>query len=795
MPIKAVFLFLILNLWSSNVSAQTTWSNPDKLNMDTLNKYILQEVNLLRKKAKVDPLVNQELLLPAAEDHADYMLDKEKTTHKQSFNSKKKWPKNRVDFYGQQFDVVGENVQQWDLGIEMKFKGERSEQKVATYERLAKALVLNWKNSKGHYLNMISEDYTSTYVSVKMNDDGQVYACQLFGSNPYTIPEEAQVPEYKPDRPKKCRRCSYSPGWVSITEDSLIVLEIGYKAFGRFKGILPRLSMFRRNADGFAADIVLKDQYSCDTSNVYNGMLGVDGIPLEPVYKKDFRKGGNKYGLTYARIILGKVPGYIDEEFEVNLTTINNKRTCTMTMYHIIPAYFDVRPSLDLKLDTLSAETEIRYTDILSENIIYEQDDATISDSLIQPILDLLNENNKTVTKAEVSGYASVEGSTENNLKLHKKRAENILEHLDEYGVTSDNVSVKTAENFAQFRQDVKGTEFEELGNLSNDELKKKLLDKNLILQLEPILKNHRYAELKLFVEWFETIEYDLDTVQYLFSEAVKKERFAEMKKMQSLQFKFASEGELTVDDLYEVDIPKESRDIPILYNRFVMHFYLDSLVDHQFALTSLSDSLKTLLELDESDKLLNTQQLIVEFELKNRYTGFGGQIGMREYMDELKKRKNIDSKIHARLILKLASINDWSWWRWKGYSAQDKFMYKEVKKYVKQARLPVEETFQIARYYCFFHQNKYAYSLTKGLIDDTDDPENIIFFLKLIHLTDAYPPRNTYLRLFKKARELAGPEFCEFFNSPRLNFQIFKDEEVKAIYCEACADYQPQLK
>lgn len=512
-------------------------------------------------------------------------------------------------------------------------------------------------------------------------------------------------------------------------------------------------------------------------------MRAVDGIPLAPVYKKDFRSDRYKRKSSY--IILGEVPSYIDQEFEVNLTVISNKRTCSKTLFHIIPAYFSLTPSLEFKLDTLSASAIKTRVDILTEKIMYGQDDATISDSLMRPVIALLEENDKTVVTANVSGYASIEGSTENNLQLQKTRAENILKHLGDFGISEASVNVKTSENFEEFRTDIKGTEFEELGNLSNAELKTLLLDRTKMLELEPILKNHRYAKLTIGVRWTEKIEFDLDTVQYLMKKAVANLSVGKIREAQSLQAKFAVNGELTVDDLYEVEIPRQKKFIRPLYNRLILQFYIDSTDNRYEALTLLRDSLASLITLDKSNKLLNTQHLIAEFETIN----FGGYKDRRKYMDKLKKRKFIDSKVHARLILKLASINDWSWWTSNGYSSPSNFMFKEVKKYVVPAGLSVEEKFQVARYYCFFHENKYAYSLTKSIVDDTDDPKNIIFFLKLIYLTDAHPDRKTYIRLFKKIQKIAGPEFCTFFNSPRLNFQIFKDPEVKEIYCEMCGD------
>src|SRR5690606_17356407 len=96
-------------------------------------------------------------------------------------------------------------------------------------------------------------------------------------------------------------------------------------------------------------------------------------------------------------------------------------------------------------------------------------------------------------------------------------------------------------------------------------------------------------------------------------------------------------------------------------------------------------------------------------------------------------------------------------------------YYYRHVQNYVSSAKLNVDKTFEIASYYSFFNQNEYAYSLTKSIIDETNDPNDIIFFLKLIHLTTIEISRNKYIAYFKKAQQFAGVHFCTFFNSPKL--------------------------
>lgn len=168
-------LFLVLNVCSF-AQSEVDWSNYDA---DKLNAYITIEVNKLREKRKVDTLNYEPLLRNAAQDHSQYMLEKDVLTHYQK-SKQKKTPKNRVDFYGKQFSVVGENVQMLTLNsVPKQFQKNGNPLTINSYELMAKILVLNWKNSPPHYKNMIHPDYSGTLTAISVGNDGTIYACQL----------------------------------------------------------------------------------------------------------------------------------------------------------------------------------------------------------------------------------------------------------------------------------------------------------------------------------------------------------------------------------------------------------------------------------------------------------------------------------------------------------------------------------------------------------------------------------------------------------------------------------------
>lgn len=746
-----------------------------------LNEFILREVNKHRKKAKVPALKNDGLLHLAAEDHVNYMSDKDKSTHFQR-NKYKKTPKNRVDFYGEQFDLVGENVQQnWIKKSEKDF--------IKNCEDLAKTLVTGWRNSPPHYANMIDEHYTTTYTAVNINSEGKIYACQLFGSDAYhnTYRDSMLQYTYKPTKEKRCKKCENKElrGAVSVINDSLIV----------FSGLSPKfitlpfvkskfykrriwLNLFRY---GVAADIVLKEQYDCDTNIVFNGKTGVRGIPLEPVYQKDFKKGDNVFFWMFIYIELGVVPEWIDQDYEVNLTLINNKRTCSPVIYNSLPADFKVDINMDLYLDSLSKYYTTTHIDTFKHKILFEKSKNTVHDSTITPVIKFVQNNSENIKSIEVKGFSSIEGSTEGNISLYKTRASNITQQLIEQGIDSSLIKFSSQENFEGFRKDIVGTQYSYLLSKNNLELKKEVnaLTDN---EIKNILAKHRFTEITIFTKREEKLAFTKDTVYDILKHYIEEKDVNQWKKFQAIEYRLALENEINLSDINSLTVPIEKKFTNVLCDRYLMVYRLDSLNPNREK--TFKDSLFSLRKIDPKNVKVNTNIELLKYpdwtHLKYKKA--------RKHYDSLVNNKYVDKTIKARMILNYVTYSDWSH-DFRYASTNKRFYFRNVKQFIKPAKLNIEDTFEIASYYAYFGDYRYAYKLTKRKVYQSTNPDEIVFFLKLIYYLDNSIPTKTVIRHFNRISIIKGKEFCTYFNSPYLNFQILDDPEIRKIYCTACSE------
>lgn len=771
---------VLIGLLISGISAfsQTPLDASD-VDQALLNRFILQEVNLLRKKEKVDTLNIEVLLKPAADDHANYMLSNQKMTHFQK-SKEKKTPKNRVDFYGQQFSIVGENVQINNLNnIPKDLKLKPKVDKIESYEVLAKVLVHAWKNSPPHFANMISKDFSTTFTAVAIGPNGEVYACQLFGSDPYVYPDkfDKKVYPYKPDKDRKCKRCerqNFVGGQIIIREDSTIAYVSDRKKPLRKSVLLPW-------SDGIAADMVLKDQYPCGQESVFNGYRGIRGVPLTPVFRKDFRKGNNVYRRKAVYIELGKVPNWIDQEYEINLTMINRKRTCSSTIFYTIPASIFIDIPIQMHLDTVYQNPIEVKKDTIEFHVIFGKSEASLKDSTIYKMIDDLGVKLNTNTKATIHGFSSIEGSSEGNTLLYEKRAGTIKQALLANGCDSSRIMIKTDENFIAFRRDIKNTPFAYLNNYTNEEIKSRLNNKSLADSLEYILKEHRYATLTLFLTWKDIIELDIQNAPDMMTKAINKKDHESAKEVFTFFTTKVLSDEMTMTEYDSLTIPFEKEYVSLLFQRSLLRTLETPIEDSLDRVLAMVDELSSLNELDPKNGEVNTYMAYLGY-----LSVIDGDVNqLRDFYKMMGEQKFVNSELRARMMLNVAVQHDLINYL---FAQGQPYLYPGMSDWVRQAQLSVDETFGLASFYMFFGSYRKAFDLTKNLIDDTKDPDHLVFFLKLIGIEELGVPHKKYINYFKAIRDLTGDEFCSYFNSPRLNFQILDDEELKAIFCEQCA-------
>lgn len=129
-----------------------------------VNEKMVQLVNELRASKGAAPLKSIAVLNDLAEKRSEYMAKTGEFSHNdRNGNFIFKDDLNRVNYT---WNFVGENIAQ-------NYYSEDP-------NKLAEALFDQWKNSPGHYANMIKQDFNQIGFGIGIADDGKVYATQGF---------------------------------------------------------------------------------------------------------------------------------------------------------------------------------------------------------------------------------------------------------------------------------------------------------------------------------------------------------------------------------------------------------------------------------------------------------------------------------------------------------------------------------------------------------------------------------------------------------------------------------------
>ena len=572
------FFFLSFILFTSvadTVFAQTKnsykTSLPNNLNWNTVQTEFYKLFNELRQQQQTTLLNNDGILSLAATDQAHYMDSIHTVTHDQKVK-RKETPQKRVFYYNGTHDQIGENCILIFINRSMKVKYSKTPIVVKTESEIAKALFLGWKNSPGHYKNMITPGYDVAGLGFYFNkDSSQLYCAQVFGAKPFVPKKGLDSPDnaydVKESIPSVCN-CMTSTAWQEL--NSQITLMQGSDSIYLICQKLDKFKSFFNNpTDGIYLDFVLREQFPCEKNNLLHGSPIYDGFMTKPVLFKDILKrnqapGNNLY------VAIGPVPKELNNiQYGLNYGIIKNSYMClysyvttvpskNLDILNLVPKWID-NPDLEIKQDTFNG--------ILTFNIPFKRGKSSIDNAQKNDLIKRLEIYKPFAKSIKIKTYSSIEGSSDINLRLQKERAQNLKETILSICNTQLNTEIEMKENWEQFFEEIKHTRFNYLTGYSKEKIKEALQTKSVLDSLDVILKATRIAKIE--VEISTAINQNSDP--YILLAAYKKSlemgdslnAFA----CQSRLIKYLRAYRLTNNDITSIEIPSKRKYISHLSN------------------------------------------------------------------------------------------------------------------------------------------------------------------------------------------------------------------------------------
>lgn len=550
-------LFLFISLQWSWSQSPTTYFDENKPNVKYLEHLIKKGIDEVRVEKGLNPLVNDSILYLASADHAQFLKQYGRLSHYQSQNKEKRTPQLRAELYGAVNYNVGENVASISYGASSE-----------TYGSIAKSFVTNWVNSPGHYQNIITPDYEITGVSVSLhNEKKAIFACQKFAKvdfrfvfeesstffpySNYAPPQQINsfdevpqglIPKYKYPyklRHDKLEVCASCPDKHKESPDISL-------AYDERKGFVLRVEnsayvnkLIRNKWDGFAVELVDYEDYACGSPFYYekpsrrNGQLRLNGMLLEPKFRKDLERGFrkrkankevkffpyifrkdsvkffkrfgqyrlDKYTSEYFEIRLGKPPRNSPRFFNHNLIVIKDKQICDVYYFtdYCGEVYEEYKSTdfIPFQPDTVDYLFQIS-PDQLSFSIPFQQGRYNFEKETVLKNISTLSEYDFIIDSVKIKAFSSVEGDSAINAQLQIKRGENIADIFQGIQEKEIEKSISTAINWTDFRRAIRRNhETRPLSQLNNKELLKEV-NRNST-QLEPQLAASRKGDVMVY--------------------------------------------------------------------------------------------------------------------------------------------------------------------------------------------------------------------------------------------------------------------------------------------------------
>ena len=570
--------------------------NLSDFNTEKLNELLVNYTNQLRVRKRKTALTYDPNLDAAAKNHAQYMAERNYLGHFQK-NKSLKTVKDRVSILGGDADFVGENVQYVSLDYEIKKSKYR-----LTYSDLATILGDNWKNSKGHYANMIDDNYSGVSHQFVVKN-GLLYVCQVFSSKPFEPVFEYQIGDgFHVKNKRACFNCKstikkYNKdrlhyGWYYISNDSLFYYN--YKKINYSKTIsIGRKSIslnFRKNnlkkifnrKGKLSLDFVHMTQFDCNGNAAYDGALNYDGYFLGYIDKKSINEKNISNLNEVVQLYVGQIPKVKDENFQVDFFLTKKDRPCSQQrLVFIAPDYFEPREFFQLQHPEIKIGPEQIIRDSVSVKVPFLRNEIEADKKALAELKMVLRElklDSSNVESASYTGIASIEGTKKINEQLIKKRASLIETLLSDY-FPSIEMNYELIENFSDFRIAIQDKEGDKWLNASEEELRAYANKNKNKPKVAAMLDATRQSEVTIYTqEFYSTVELS-PTVENLRQLIVENEYAAALLVWQQLT-KIALQGDsLISSNLIELEIPKQKEWRKVIWEQFILDLKINETI------------------------------------------------------------------------------------------------------------------------------------------------------------------------------------------------------------------------
>jgi len=764
---------------------------------DFIEDLIFNYINSIRTERGFAPYEHNEMLYKAAKIQSNYMAEINDDTDEHK-DKKLRSTRERL------ISVGGSGRGKELISKEMLKKSGM----YYTYNQLAENTAFGWFNSTRYSKELYSDQYTMAAISVSIAEDKRRIFVSLVLGDFLALNDGAshiselsfeitQPPFFKRKQlqgydDRICRKTDRIEN-LSLLQSALTINDQN-EIYLEFDDARTLKKFLRTKKDGLAIDITTKDQYLCGAPNKVDYSLQNRGLLLSPIYNNELWRKNEIQGkfVKEVKIPLGVLPTELaSAEYELNLLLIQDQHVCkSIPKSYLSTCEGKYTQNLHILADTITINSKFDYKPVadsteLSFRIPFEKKKFQYKTEDIEPFLKLLNEPDFIIYELKISAFSSIEGIMEENNMLQKRRAESII-HALRYRQRDSMISeIKTEPAWEQFKKDITNTQHNVLASMSLQEAQEYITKYELAKKLEPILKNHRYAQIDMKVTYDISGPKEQDFVISKFNKAIEKEDLPLALSIQKFIMKRVIDGKFSMSAVYNQKIPDKKQYAGLLMNRLWLEMKGTNSSPENYA-----DRIAALYELDRYNEYIAFNHAMCQVlysELTDERQINVLQSDIDRFYHKSFTKETVDN-LNMRFQFKVINMAD-------SLSNKDKIIearLEKIKEIVEIKEESIENSLRLAELFILNKDYKYALEILETFIESPIAPEELVFtYLSLGSRFEEKMLSRKFAGALHKARQINQDRLCQLFDGEHFSHRIFENPEIKELVCKQCSTPQ----
>lgn len=771
---RLIYSLVLVFLFSSGLIAQKSLTI-ETVNIEELYQTVKNDLDVFRDTNRLTSLVEDQILYLAAEMQGEYNAKNNTVSHFQK-SEKLKTVGLRVK------SLKGFHGNVYEIATKIEIRKVKAEH----HQALSRLMFKNILKSKKYEKILRSKGEKSLGMYLK-KQNGSIWLVMVLGTPPifeekYTTPKKLYgIKSIEQDKTGSCMSCLQFIKQRSsdLVFDLTIINDTIYFVVSNTEW-LHRL--FVNKLDGFSVDIIRKAQYACGSPNVLSQGELNNGYLLPPIYTKEILAKARVYTNDYVFVPAGQIPReWKGEDYEMNLLLLQNNTLCRYNTFFQIP-FGDSEP-LDLPFDLKVQEGNMTFENVIFKEmyfeIPFEQGKSSFNSKDLKPLIDSLRLASYTITKLDILAYSSIEGSKEKNLELQQKRANSIVDVIQQYQENKVPTAIQTAENWSSFFEDIKSTSKAFLIHKTEDEIRTYVNQKS-DEEIEEVLKNHRKAILKVSLERKSSIKSLTEkSLQNLYLDS---------------SFQSSEDKYFLIEEVYQTGsssllahlqrlVKDDARWSVEAKAKISVYQYL---LDKNTLDKTLREISGFLAEKPQSSMLTYNYYALKLLSWEADLMGVQPQLLKKQIWSS----KLISKEMLLRLRLNYDMLEGMYHANRRNNILRDRAIVDAVE-VAKTLDLDDEEIFKVSKFLANNAKYQEALSLLTPRVNEINVHEDLLFlYINLTIIRDEIVKRPEYRTTLSNASVVNKERFCTIFKSALnggITFQLLTDKYLKRSYCDIC--------